>query len=397
MREIKVLPRKERPEKKPNILLRLLAFLVTLALVLGAVALVAFRDRINLDAVQRWFVYRSLSRNDSGQAESFPYDGGASSQFAAVGQDLLVASANSVRLYSGSGTVYVNETVSMARPVARSAGNYALCYDAGGQHLFLFSGRQEIFTLSQPEGHALISANLNALGQLAVITQETGHKGSVTVYNASQEPLMQVSLSSSFLMDAALSPDGKTLAILTVAVGSQAFESRILFYQTDHPSDSAAPDASCSLGNAVIPELDWSGSTLWAVGEDSIFSLNRDGTLAGTYSYDGRYLKGYALSGAPFAAPLLGKYRAGSSAELAMLGADCVPQATMAVSEQILSLSATDRYLAVLYADRLEIYTEGLTLYNTLEGTQGARRVLMRADGSALLIGTESARLYIPG
>ena len=66
------------------------------------------------------------------------------------------------------------------------------------------------------------------------------------------------------------------------------------------------------------------------------------------------------------------------------------------MEEQVLSLSAAGRYIAVLTADRLDIYTQDLTLYNTLEGTQSARAVLMRSDGSAMLIDSETARLYVP-
>lgn len=397
MKEIHVLDRGERPAKRPNIFLRLLALLVTLALALGAVALVAFRDQINLDAVRRYFVYRSLSRNDSGQAESFPYDGGISSQFVTVGQDLLIATGSSIRLYSGSGAVYVSKTVSMERPVARSAGKYGLCYDAGGQNLFLFGDRQEIFSLEQEEGRSIISANLTATGQLAVAAQESGHKGSVTVYNSAQEPTIKVSLSSGFIMDAALSPDGRTLAILTVAVGSHAFESRVLFYHTDHSSDDAVPDAVCSLGNSVILELSWTGTDLWALGENAVFSLAGDGTMTGQFSYGNRYLKAFTLAGDHYAAALLGRYRAGSAAQLSLISPDGTVQGVLDVGEQVLSLSSAGRYLAVLYADRLEIYADGLTPYHTLEGTHGARKALMRNDGSVLLIDNSDARLYLPG
>ena len=89
--------------KKPKLLLRLLAFLTTLALLAGAIFLVANRNRLNLDSLKRWFVYRSLERSDSGLAESFPYSGSSTDVFAALGNDLLVCSANGVRLYSGGG------------------------------------------------------------------------------------------------------------------------------------------------------------------------------------------------------------------------------------------------------------------------------------------------------
>ena len=43
-----------KPKRGKNIVLRLLALLVTVALVLGAVALVVFRDQLNIDALRRW-------------------------------------------------------------------------------------------------------------------------------------------------------------------------------------------------------------------------------------------------------------------------------------------------------------------------------------------------------
>ena len=71
-------------------------------------------------------------------------------------------------------------------------------------------------------------------------------------------------------------------------------------------------------------------------------------------------------------------------------------QASLSIDEQVLSLSAAGRYVAVLTADRLDLYDQQLGLYATLDGTQGARRVLMRSDGTAMLIGSGEARLYVP-
>ena len=89
MEELKPVP--PAPKKKPNPILRLLAFLLTLALLLGAVALVAYRDRINLDAIKRYFTYRSLERSDSGQIDAFRFDSSGRGGFSSLGDDLLVA------------------------------------------------------------------------------------------------------------------------------------------------------------------------------------------------------------------------------------------------------------------------------------------------------------------
>ena len=70
------------PKKKKNIFLRLFAFILTLAVVMGAACLIFFHDQLNIDALRRWFTYRSLTLNDSGQAESFSYSGSPDDLFA---------------------------------------------------------------------------------------------------------------------------------------------------------------------------------------------------------------------------------------------------------------------------------------------------------------------------
>ena len=54
------------------------------------------------------------------------------------------------------------------------------------------------------------------------------------------------------------------------------------------------------------------------------------------------------------------------------------------------------RYIAVLYIDHLEVYNQDLQTYATLEDTGYARDILMRSDGSVLLLASESARLFLP-
>lgn len=390
-------PAKEKAgRKKPNIFVRLLAFLVTLALIVGAVVLVVYRDRLNFDAVKRYFTYRSLERSDSGQAESFAHEGSVADAFAAVNGNLLAASSTGVRLYSGSGVKYVDEQAALQRPVVCTAGAWSLAYDAGGETLFVFKNKALVFSPTLDKGTTLLSARLNASGYLAVTTQAKGYKGSVTVYNPSFEQVLQVNRSSLFVMDALVTADNKALAAVTVGQGDAGFESRLAFFRLDRTEEETEPDFAYSLGSRIVLELEEDGAGLWALGDSGLSAVKTDGTPLGSFDYGGRYLKEYSLGGDGFAATLLGKYRAGTLADLVTAGPDGTQFATLSLNEQVLSLSAAGRYVAVLTADRLDIYTSDLTPYSTLEGIQGARKVLMRSDGTALLIASDTARLYIP-
>ncbi|MCI5927925.1 MAG: DUF5711 family protein [Pseudoflavonifractor capillosus] len=388
-------------KKKPNILVRLLAFLVTLALVFGAVTLVVYRDRLNFDVIRRYFTYRSLERNDSGQAESFAHEGSTRDIFVSAGENLLVCSTTGVRLFSGSGTQYANEQIVMEQPVAMAAGEWSLAYDAGGKSLYLFQDKEKVFSLGADSGKTILSARVNENGWLAVVTQAASYKGSVTVYNPQQQPVIQLNRSSGFVMDALVTEDGKYLATVTVSQSGASFSSSLDLYRLDRTEEETEPDVSASLDGSVILDLREQSGALWALGDTGVFAVSLAeknlGERKGAYSYPDQYLKEFSLEGDGYAALLLGKYRAGTQAQLVVTDESGEVTGTLDIGEQVLSLSAAGRYIAVLTADRLDIYTSDLRLYDSLSGTQNAQKVLMRADGTAMLIGAKTARLYIPG
>lgn len=391
MEELKPVP--PAPKKKPNIFVRLLAFLVTLALLLGAVAAVVYRDRLNFDSIRRWFVYRSLEKSDSGQTESFQYDSAGKGGYSQVGDDLLVWSTAGVRLYSSGGVEYLNESLTLNRPVADTCGSAALIYDAGGNVLHTYEDRSTSFVLNTEQGHEILSARMGPGGSFAVTTRESGYKGVVTVYSSGGHPVVGIRISTRFVTDGLLSDDGKTVAVLTVGQNEDVFESGLDLYALD----GDVPFASYSLGNNAILDLRADGSAFWALGESSLSVARADGSAAVHYDYAGRYLKDYALEGDGFSALLLGKYRAGSGAALVTVGADGQELASLDLEDQVLDLDASGRYVAVLTAAGLTLYTKDLQLYDALENTMGARSVVLRSDGTAFLVGGETARLYIPG
>lgn len=387
----------QKQQKKPvsrlsGFLVRLIATLVVLAVGVSLVVLVAFRDQLNLDSVKRWFHYRSLTRSDSGQAESFHYDGDLNCTFAALDGDLLVCSQNAISLYSGSGTRYINQQVSMEHPVVTSNGSLAVVYDAGGSSLYILGQRSLVWSAEDLEG--ILSARLNKNGQLTVVTQAGGYRGKVTVYNASYEPVMSVNLTSAFVMDAALSDNGHTLATLTAGQRDGVFATGLELYAMNYASGSYQSDVSASLGGGVALDLRHTAGAVWVLSDRGLTISDHDGNTV-TADWPDKYLRRYTLSGDGFAAALLGKYRAGSQTELWVVDQDGTRR-SLPLNEQVMSISAAGRYVAVLTGDRLDIYTQELELYSSLKGTKGARTVLLMPDGSAILISADSAGFYVP-
>ena len=386
----------QKTPKKQNIVLRILIFLVTLILIAGAIFLVSNRDKLSMDALKRYFTYRTLERSDSGQAESFDYSPSATDVFAAVENDLLVASTGGVRLYSGGGVCYVEDDIALTQPAVHVCGDTAAVWSVGGDRVYLYRDRARLGELTTTDS-SILSVRLNDAGWLAVTAHGNGYKAVISVYDSELTLRMAFRLSAAFVTDAAITEDCQSLAVVSIGQEGASFESTLSFYDLTGRQQSGVdydltPSTSFSLGNPVMLDLDV-GSAVWCVGDTGLTVARK--SAAENWSYRDRLLKNYAFSG-EFAALLLGKYRAGTQAELYTVDASGVPSAGLTINEQVLSLSANGKYVAVLTANRLDIYTRNLELYASLEGTSGAQKVLMRSDGTALLIDSETARLYVP-
>ena len=73
--------------------------------------------------------------------------------------------------------------------------------------------------------------------------------------------MIQINLSN-YIVDAAVSPDCQTVAIVTLGQEGGSFQSQIQFY----PVDQKEPSATVSLGNVVVLDLDYEDGLLWALG-----------------------------------------------------------------------------------------------------------------------------------
>ncbi len=386
----------KQPKKKRKLLPRLLLGLVTLALAAGAVFLIAHHDQWNLDTLKRRITYRTLERSDTGQAESFSISGSASDLYCILDDDLLVCSNQGVRLYSTGGVCYVEDTLSLNEPAVEVCGDMAAVYDLGGNAVYLYSDRTQMGALTDLEG-SILSVRLNSKGWLAVTTQDSGYKAIVTVYNSALTQLAAVRLSTSFVVDAVVTENCDSLAVVTIDQENAAFESALALYDLTGSQEAGvyydlSPSSTLSLGNNLTVDL-FSDSPVWLVGDSALAVWS--GSSVVSWSYQGLYLRNYAV-GSQTAAILLSQYQSGNQTLLYLVDSDGESTGSLALDEQVLSLSAAGQYTAVLTANRLDIYDRELSLYASLEGTDGALQALVRSDGSALLIRSGSAQLYVP-
>lgn len=396
IREVKREKEAPRPKKRPSRLVRLLTFVLTVALIVGAIYLVANRDRLNFDALKRYFNYRSLARQDSGGGQPFSYQGGDSLTLAGCDGDLLCVSQTGARLYSPGGTAYIEDTFTMKNPVCQVSGDAAVVYDAGGSALKVYEDRACAFDLNDP-GATVLSARLSQGGYLSVVTRSSGYKGVISVYDSDYSHVMDLQLSSAYVLDATVAPDGRSLLVVTAGQEQYLFSCVLARYSlTELDSKNPVPSQTWALDNSLPLDLIWDAGGVRVLSEYAALAADSSLEQTGRYDWPDRYLKRYSLLCDDSFAVLTGKYRSGSQTTLEVIDRTGAVRAATDFSLPILDLSAAGKYIGVLTARELNIYTRDLELYASIANTDNASRLVMLPDGSAYLVAQGSAWLCLP-
>ena len=183
------------------------------------------------------------------------------------------------------------------------------------------------------------------------------------------------------------------MAAIGLGQSDGVFESSLLFFRTD----AEELQTTVSLGSDLIYDVMFlDGNTVCAVGETGVQYVSMKGELLGMCSYEDRYLKDFDAGGDGFLTLSVNMYRAGNRYSLLTIDKQGQKIAELNIGQEILDLSACGRYLAVLTTEGLTIYTQDLTVYAETVETGNATAVVMRKDGSVLLLGGGQGRLYIP-
>ena len=372
---------------------RILSLVVIVAIIVCVVLGIVFHDALNFDQIRRSMAYRNLRSDENGTVETFTYNSDTSNIFDSFNGGLMVASSAGYTLFASNGAELASENVYLENPVVDSGDTLVVVFDAGGRELRGMDKKGLAFSLELDEDRGIFSARVNEDGWMALTAQESGYKGAVTVYDEDHNRVFKWNSTSRFVSDAVVSEDGNWMAAVTMDTSDTAMDSALVVYRLN----SEEQYSSCPMGALIPLDLRFDNAGIHIVGSSACLNIDRDGSLKGRYSYGNYYLRDFSMDGDGFTALLLGKYRlGGGQSVLVLLNNKCEVIDTLTLEEEVVSISAAGRYITVLYADKLEIYTDNMALYSTYSGTGSARTALTREDGSVLLASADSTRLYLP-
>ncbi len=374
-----------RPERKRSVHLAIL--IAVFVLVIGTVIALLCYESGHFDSLRRFFTYLGSDGEDY-----FTYEMHSGSIYADLNRDLAVASSGELTMLTSGGSQVARAQVSLTTPALQLGRKVAMAYDVGGTTLAAISEKQGTVLNESVEG-TILDADISNGDRICVASYTSSYKTVLTAYNADYQAYYRWYSSSAFLPNCAISKDGSWMAAVGLGQQAHTFDSTLYFFNTESEEDPT----SVSLGDLLVLDMDITKrNQIVLVGDSRAQVCNRSGEEIARYEYGSSYLENFDFGGNDFLTLAMNMYMAGNNYSLVTVPLSGGEAHTVYLGEEILSLSAKGDYIAVLTMGGLTIYRSDLTEYAKTEEIASVSDVVMRDDGSALLIGSNSARLFIP-
>jgi len=379
----------ENPERvRRSPFRRILSLLLVLIAVLGVVLAAVYFDMNSFESVRRLFTYSAEQR--SGQTVLYNYTADRSNTFALFGEHLLVASQTRIDLLDEDGTAIYSRTVQMDTPAIEVGTACAVVYDVGGSALYRIDTRGRETDMTIEDGEALISVRVGVGDFITVTSTKSRYKASVSVYNAATECVYTLDSANRYVVDANVLPGGRTLAALTLGQEDNVFSSTLLL----SPLDGASDGITAPVGDGVALRLECVGDAIGVLMQEEMVFFSADGTLRSRYGFGNSQISSYTCG--DFATLVFKSASVSAESTIVTLSFEGVVLSRLDTTDEVRNISSAGRYLSVLSGRDLRIYTSDLATYASAAEADYARSAIMRTDGTALLLGASSARLFVP-
>ncbi|NLN81692.1 MAG: hypothetical protein GX136_04010 [Clostridiales bacterium] len=280
-----------RRRRRRNPFLRALARLTVVAvLIFCGVLLWQNWDLIEPESVIYW-INDKLAGGQSG--DGFPVDINGSSvlNMEKTKDGLALLTDTSLVVFNQKGGEVFRRQHGFSNPILRTNGRWLLMADVGGNRLKIETRAST--PIEMKLDNYITSASIAGNGNFAVVTgSSSGYASEVMVYNRKKEIIYGWCDKELSIFDAALSPDGKSMAVVGIQAESGAMKSFLKIFDFDKMDPVSLYEGTdvMLLSVGYFPN-----GTVAAVGDRELWVMNKKGTIQSKHNYEDRQLAGYVL------------------------------------------------------------------------------------------------------
>lgn len=204
--------------------------------------------------------------------------------------NLVITSQEGVTVVDKAGKEIQNITKSFSNPTVVSKGDYNLFFDRKGTNLMYYKGHSQPKTITTD--HSIINAKINAVGNIAVATMETGYKGKIEVYNHKAEVIYKWQIGNSYVVDMDISSDCKRLAVALLSTEGENIGTRVVMINLD----KAEIVSDETFDNNIPFQVTFTRANLALVVMDTgVYAFDKSGRHKWDYQFGDKVLESYKI------------------------------------------------------------------------------------------------------
>lgn len=201
---------------------------------------------------------------------------------------MISATDTTLAFYNGEGDDEWSAKIQIATPILEVAGDNILVYEQNGKKLTVYNKNQHKYQKTVA-GH-IKTASISESGDVSVVFERDGYKGSVIVYNKDGQEVYLWNSGKFRIIDADMSPS-RRLAV-TLLNTNNTLESKIYYFDLG----KSGAESTINISDTVVFDIDFDGEVLNAYCDNKLIATDGNGDIKWNYDYRGRNITRYILT-----------------------------------------------------------------------------------------------------
>lgn len=350
--------------------------------------IVRYHESLRPENLSRLYAYAKAAGSMTDPFTHYDFEAGLNTVYEPFGAGLAVASGDTYSFVSGLGDSSYSIQLRYNDPAIRVSEDYVLLYDRNGTGFCVANSYAEY--LNENTDSPILTASINENGDFALVTDQTGYRSAVTVYDSRQRLLCQWLTAQYYVMTASVSPDGQHFAALCLGQDGMSLTTRVLYFDIGKQD----PAWTVELGERQVYSMTHDKSGGLVIVCDDGAARYQDGQCTASLDFD----RSLRLFSAVEGGDVLLAFEDGSRGTFIRVLSDGLTTLWSGSYTGVLrAIDCRGGTFSLLLADRLEtVHYVGETIVRDTLPISGPRDVAVSAHGDPILFYSDRAEKVLP-
>lgn len=258
---------------------------------------------------------------------------------------IAVVNSKGVEFYDNKGNYDSDIAFKIYSPYIHTRESYAAVADIGSQNALVLKGLRQAYRITEQEPISSVSVNKN--GYTAVITNESGYKSSVVIYDNFGSEVYTWYSGELYVVDVKISDNNKRFAIVGID-SEDSLKSVVKLFKISE----AEPYSQVIFESELAYQLEYRGNSLIVLTDKEIRLVSASGKVKNSYEFDGQTLLCFDIKNSKMPVLTLdNKENAGS--KVVVLNSSLKEKAVCDIEGQAKMMDENNKEIVVSNGDKL--------------------------------------------